>query len=406
MEMHRGIESSKFDATVTQVVPSPLCVRMCLCVPQTFFRWTNSQLAKRQLSIASLRTGLCDGVMLCNLIELLAKRALPARPNKNGKSQVVRLDNLCIAFNFLEHETGLHLVNIRPSDIETGNIKIILGLVWRLIHRYQIIKGGDKPMPALATATAAASAAASPIPSSKTSSSESSESESSAKADLLRWVNAQVSLYAVGTALDFGCSFQDGKILSALVDSLDENSSKQLHLSGNAMNDVVAAVARAEKDYAIPVLMDPLDIVSRPQQHSLMTYISCFREYVANRAVAQVAPAGPAARGNEAKNDSEPEDSDGHARITKFDGSAQDFILLPIVQRVHLTHLKLLNAKETMAAVSEAIKQSSSMTTVDLSSNEIGDEGAKALAEAIKQSKSMTSVHLSINKIGAEGAKV
>jgi len=56
------------------------------------------------------------------------------------------------------------------------------------------------------------------------------------------------------------------------------------------------------------------------------------------------------------------------------------------------------------SAIAEAIKQSQSLTTVTLSGNSIGGEGASAIAEAIKQSKSLTTVNLSGNSIGVVGA--
>jgi len=57
-----------------------------------------------------------------------------------------------------------------------------------------------------------------------------------------------------------------------------------------------------------------------------------------------------------------------------------------------------------VSAIAEAIKQSQSLTTVDVSFNEIGDVGAIAIAEAIKQSKSLNIVHLYGNEIGDVGA--
>ena len=56
------------------------------------------------------------------------------------------------------------------------------------------------------------------------------------------------------------------------------------------------------------------------------------------------------------------------------------------------------------SAVAEAIKQSNSRTTVNLSDNWIGGYGASAIAEAIKQSKSLSVIDLSHNLIGAYGA--
>ena len=76
-------------------------------------------------------------------------------------------------------------------------------------------------------------------------------------------------------------------------------------------------------------------------------------------------------------------------------------------------------------ALAEALKQNSSLTTIDLSDNGIGAGGAKAavllrpslafmwptlpalqaLAEGLKQNSSLTTIYLSRNDIGADGAK-
>ncbi|WP_375333338.1 hypothetical protein [Candidatus Tisiphia endosymbiont of Xenochironomus xenolabis] len=56
-------------------------------------------------------------------------------------------------------------------------------------------------------------------------------------------------------------------------------------------------------------------------------------------------------------------------------------------------------------SIAEALKNNKTLTILDLSSNFIGDEGAKAIAEALKKNKTLTSLNLSSNFIGAEGTK-
>ncbi|KAL0242542.1 hypothetical protein GEMRC1_005105 [Eukaryota sp. GEM-RC1] len=60
---------------------------------------------------------------------------------------------------------------------------------------------------------------------------------------------------------------------------------------------------------------------------------------------------------------------------------------------------------EGARALAGALKVNSSVTSVDLCFNSIGDEGARALAGALKVNSSVTSVILGSNSIGAEGAK-
>ncbi|KAL0239838.1 hypothetical protein GEMRC1_009946 [Eukaryota sp. GEM-RC1] len=56
-------------------------------------------------------------------------------------------------------------------------------------------------------------------------------------------------------------------------------------------------------------------------------------------------------------------------------------------------------------ALAEALKVNTTVTSVNLMDNSIGDEGARALAEALKVNTTVTSVNLTCNSIEAEGAR-
>ncbi|KAL0242495.1 hypothetical protein GEMRC1_005058 [Eukaryota sp. GEM-RC1] len=60
---------------------------------------------------------------------------------------------------------------------------------------------------------------------------------------------------------------------------------------------------------------------------------------------------------------------------------------------------------EDARALAEVLKINTSVTGIDLRNNSIGDEGARALAEALKVNVSVTSVNLWDNSIGYEGAR-
>ena len=60
---------------------------------------------------------------------------------------------------------------------------------------------------------------------------------------------------------------------------------------------------------------------------------------------------------------------------------------------------------EGAIAISEALKDNKVITTLNLRNNQIGDEGAKAIAGFLKDNKAITVVSLSDNQIGDEGAK-
>ncbi|CAE7941950.1 NLRC3, partial [Symbiodinium necroappetens] len=57
-------------------------------------------------------------------------------------------------------------------------------------------------------------------------------------------------------------------------------------------------------------------------------------------------------------------------------------------------------------ALADALKSNNcTVTHVNLESNDIGDEGAKALADALKSNCTVTHVNLEFNMIGGQGAK-
>ena len=68
-----------------------------------------------------------------------------------------------------------------------------------------------------------------------------------------------------------------------------------------------------------------------------------------------------------------------------------------------VTILTYILSLEAMA--SEALKANTSLETIYLNRNQIGDEGAKALAEALTVNKSLTTIDLQLNQIGPDGAK-
>jgi hypothetical protein len=56
-------------------------------------------------------------------------------------------------------------------------------------------------------------------------------------------------------------------------------------------------------------------------------------------------------------------------------------------------------------ALADALKVNSTITSIDLSDNNVGDDGAKALADAIKVNSTITSINLRYSDVGDDGAK-
>jgi len=55
--------------------------------------------------------------------------------------------------------------------------------------------------------------------------------------------------------------------------------------------------------------------------------------------------------------------------------------------------------------LSDALKSNTTLTTLDLSHNSIGDSGAESLSDALKSNSTLTTLYLNNNSIGDSGAK-
>ena len=147
-----------------------------------------------------------------------------------------------------------------PQDIIEHNLKLILGLVWSLILRYQIAQasaiiqdedGGEQHDTKAAPKT-------------------------SAKKLLMGWTNAMLARLA---ASNFTTDWNDGVRLSALVDHcqpglIPDYASLDPH---NALQNIENAMSLAEKHLNIPRVLQSEDLaVPKPDELSVMTYISYF----------------------------------------------------------------------------------------------------------------------------------
>ncbi|KXJ84329.1 hypothetical protein RP20_CCG011041 [Aedes albopictus] len=103
----------------------------------TFKNWVNEHVRESGLRVNDFHEDFCDGTFLCALVESLQKRPLKPNWNKRPANQHHYLENATTALNAIEAD-GVKLVNIGNVDIVNGNVKLILGLIWSLIVRYQI----------------------------------------------------------------------------------------------------------------------------------------------------------------------------------------------------------------------------------------------------------------------------
>ncbi|RUS80146.1 hypothetical protein EGW08_012103, partial [Elysia chlorotica] len=102
----------------------------------TFSNWVNESLRPRGIVIDDVRTDLSDGVTLVALVEALTKEKVPgAVPRPSNQYQ--KLQNITVALDALRKD-GVKLINIDSSDILSAELKLVLALVWALVHRYQV----------------------------------------------------------------------------------------------------------------------------------------------------------------------------------------------------------------------------------------------------------------------------
>ncbi|GLH04452.1 Protein sickie [Gryllus bimaculatus] len=104
----------------------------------TFRNWVNEHLRGAGApEVRDLATDLRDGTRLCALVEALQRR--PIRPPwiRRPANQHQFLENVAAALAAIAAD-GVKLVNIGNVDIVNGNLKLVLGLIWSLIVRYQI----------------------------------------------------------------------------------------------------------------------------------------------------------------------------------------------------------------------------------------------------------------------------
>jgi len=209
---------------------------------KTFTRWCNEYLKDRGMHVNDLQKDLKDGVLLINLLEILSGKSV-GKYNKNPRVPTQKYENTAIAIDFVKSE-NIKIVNIGNTDITDGNLRIILGLIWTLILRYQVNRGG---------------------------------SDGSAKDELLRWVQSKIPEYNI---TNFKQNWNDGKALNALTNALAPGSAPD-HASldpSRAVDNCDKGMNAANNHLGIPRILNPEDLANpRVDEQSVMTYISYFR---------------------------------------------------------------------------------------------------------------------------------
>ncbi|XP_006891866.1 PREDICTED: spectrin beta chain, erythrocytic [Elephantulus edwardii] len=228
---------------------------------KTFTKWVNSHLARVSCRITDLYKDLRDGRMLIKLLEVLSGEMLP-KPTK-GKMRIHCLENVDKALQFLK-EQRVHLENMGSHDIVDGNHRLVLGLIWTIILRFQIQD--------IVVQT------------------QEGRETRSAKDALLLWCQMKTAGYPHVNVTNFTSSWKDGLAFNALIhkhrpDLIDFDKLKD----SNARHNLEHAFEVADRQLGIIPLLDPEDVFTEnPDEKSIITYVVSFYHYFSKMKVLAV----------------------------------------------------------------------------------------------------------------------
>ncbi|CAL8090883.1 unnamed protein product [Orchesella dallaii] len=218
---------------------------------KTFTKWMNSFLVKARMEVEDLFTDLADGKKLLKLLEIISGEKL-GKPN-NGRMRVHKIENVNKSLAFLH--TKVRLESIGAEDIVDGNPRLILGLIWTIILRFQIQE----------------------IEIDVDEENESSEKKS-AKDALLLWCQRKTKGYQNVNIQDFTGSWRSGLGFNALIHAHRPDLLEFDKLVPNRhIDNLNNAFDVAERGLGIPRLLDAEDIdTAKPDEKSVLTYVASY----------------------------------------------------------------------------------------------------------------------------------
>ncbi|XP_012280338.1 spectrin beta chain, non-erythrocytic 5 isoform X2 [Orussus abietinus] len=218
---------------------------------KTFTKWVNSFLQKVRMEVDDLFTDLGDGKKLLKLLEIISGERL-AKPN-NGRMRVHKIENVNKSLAFLH--TKVRLESIGAEDIVDGNPRLILGLIWTIILRFQIQE----------------------IEIDVDEENESSEKKS-AKDALLLWCQRKTNGYPGVNIQDFTGSWRSGLGFNALIHAHRPDLVNWSELQQNKhIDNLNYAFDVANSELGIPRLLDAEDVdTARPDEKSIITYVASY----------------------------------------------------------------------------------------------------------------------------------
>jgi hypothetical protein len=265
---------------------------------KTFTSWVNhilnsseqQQQQQQQIYLSDLIHGFTNGVNLVLLVRQLTKKYEEILLIEQPTSRIQYLTNVNSALAALKQD-NIELINIDAIDIVDGNLKLILGLVWRCIMKYQVLLNNSD------------------------TDADNSTDNVLFESEIVNWVNDHLRERKLDN-LTF--DLQDGYALFELVRNLTglvapyhpivtekkhdsnhiqvhvyEGDKSQINVDLRVSSDqlvveqpidrVRLALQTAFEVFRTPILMDEHDIVERPDRLSIVTYLSLFKQKVNER---------------------------------------------------------------------------------------------------------------------------
>ncbi|EDV19454.1 uncharacterized protein TRIADDRAFT_3330, partial [Trichoplax adhaerens] len=213
---------------------------------KTFTNWCNDNLKESGTTVQDLAKDLEDGIVLIKLVETLSGRKV-GRYHRKVKNKPQKLENVAKALKAIANDT-VQLVNIGNEDIVNGNLKLILGLIWRLILTYQI----------------------------KVKTDSSDKHKASAKSLMMTWIQ---SIMPACRVRNLNKDWNTGIPLCALVDHIQPGVCPQWTSldSRNRLNNARLGMNIAEEKLGVPQVLSPEDLISPELDDlSMLTYLSYF----------------------------------------------------------------------------------------------------------------------------------
>ncbi|KNC56298.1 alpha-actinin A [Thecamonas trahens ATCC 50062] len=217
---------------------------------KSFTKWVQLHLNKVGATLEDLEKDFENGLLLITLAEVLSGDKVSAKPIKKCKLRIMKIQNVSLALELLN--TRCRLDSISAEDVVDCNLKLILGMIWTIIQKFDIA--------------------------------DISEEELNAKDALLLWCQKKTKKYDNVDITNFHRSWKNGLAFCAIIHAHKPNLIPYETLSaGNDAENLELAFSVAEEQLGIPRFLDVADMVEseKPDERSVMTYVSQYYKYFA-----------------------------------------------------------------------------------------------------------------------------